>query len=94
MSSADMRPQPGHLVSSIVRPAGSAPAALHRTAHSDVLEDYGGGKGRVAIHGRSGPLRADPLGSARSHGCVRIDNADVAWLARRATEGTPVEIRR
>jgi lipoprotein-anchoring transpeptidase ErfK/SrfK len=69
------------------------PWALHLTAHSDVLDDYGGGKGRVAIHGRSGALLADPLGTARSHGCVRIDNAQVAWLARRAVEGTPVEIR-
>jgi lipoprotein-anchoring transpeptidase ErfK/SrfK len=74
-------------------PGVLGPWALHLTAHSDVLEDYGGGKGRVAIHGRSGALLADPLGSARSHGCVRIDNAQVAWLARRAIEGTPVEIR-
>jgi lipoprotein-anchoring transpeptidase ErfK/SrfK len=69
------------------------PWALHLTAHSRVLEDYGGGKGRVAIHGRSGPLLADPLGSARSHGCVRLDNDAVSWLARRAVEGTPVVIR-
>jgi lipoprotein-anchoring transpeptidase ErfK/SrfK len=69
------------------------PWALHLTAHSQVLEDYGGGKGRVAIHGRSGALLADPLGSARSHGCIRIDNAAVSWLAGRAIEGTPVVIR-
>jgi L,D-transpeptidase catalytic domain len=70
------------------------PWALHLTAHSNVLDDYGGGKGRVALHGRSGALLADPLGTARSHGCVRLDNRAVAWLARRATEGTPVLIRR
>jgi L,D-transpeptidase catalytic domain len=70
------------------------PWALHLTAHSQVLEDYGGGKGRVAIHGRSGALLADPLGSARSHGCIRIDNGAVSWLAGRAIEGTPVVIRR
>lgn len=70
------------------------PWALHLTAHSQVLDDYGGGKGRVAIHGRSGALLADPLGSARSHGCIRIDNGAVAWLAGRAIEGTPVVIRR
>jgi hypothetical protein len=74
-------------------PGVLGPWALHLTAHSDVLDDYGGGKGRVAIHGRSGALLADPLGSARSHGCVRVDNAQVAWLARHAIEGTPVEIR-
>jgi hypothetical protein len=75
-------------------PGVLGPWALHLTAHSRVLDDYGGGKGRVAIHGRSGSLLADPLGSARSHGCIRIDNAAVAWLAGRAVEGTPVIVRR
>jgi lipoprotein-anchoring transpeptidase ErfK/SrfK len=78
-----------------IRQAGGVlgPWALHLTAHSQVLDDYGGGKGRVAIHGRAGALLADPLGSARSHGCVRIDNEAVSWLARRAIEGTPVVVR-
>jgi lipoprotein-anchoring transpeptidase ErfK/SrfK len=40
-----------------------------------VLDDYGGGPGRVAIHGRAGASLLDPLGTARSHGCIRIDNA-------------------
>jgi lipoprotein-anchoring transpeptidase ErfK/SrfK len=66
------------------------PWALHLTAHSSVLEDFGGGKGRVAIHGRDGPLLAAPLGSAGSHGCIRLDDAAVSWLAARAVEGTPV----
>jgi lipoprotein-anchoring transpeptidase ErfK/SrfK len=70
------------------------PWALHLTAHSGVLDDFGGGKGRVAIHGRAGALLADPLGSARSHGCIRIGNGPVSWLARRAVEGTPVVVRR
>jgi lipoprotein-anchoring transpeptidase ErfK/SrfK len=68
------------------------PWALHLTAHSQELRNYGGGKGRVAIHGRAGALRADPLRSARSHGCIRINNRPVSWLARRAVEGTPVVI--
>lgn len=68
------------------------PWALHLTAHSRVLDDYGGGKGRVALHGRSGPLLAAPLGSAASHGCIRLENAAISWLARRAIEGTPVTI--
>lgn len=70
------------------------PWALHLTALSDVLRDYGGGPGRIAIHGRAGASLADPLGTARSHGCIRVDNADVRWLARRAHAGTPVEIIR
>jgi lipoprotein-anchoring transpeptidase ErfK/SrfK len=75
-------------------PGVLGPWALHLTAHSGVLDDYGGGNGRVAIHGRSGALLSDPLGTARSHGCIRMANAAVAWLARRAVEGTPVVVRR
>ncbi len=41
------------------------PWALHLTAFSDVLFNYGGGPGRVAIHGRDGTSLADPLGSSR-----------------------------
>ncbi|ADB53072.1 L,D-transpeptidase [Conexibacter woesei] len=77
------------------QPAGSelGPYALHLTAHSDTLFDYGGGRGRVALHGRAGALLADPLGSASSHGCVRMDSAVVTWLAARAGPGTPVLVR-
>lgn len=64
------------------------PWAIALTAHSNVLENYGGGPGRVAIHGRGGASFADPLGSARSHGCVRIDNAQVSYLARKLPDGT------
>jgi L,D-transpeptidase catalytic domain len=68
------------------------PWALHLTAFSDVLDDYGGGPGRVAIHGRGAGSLVDPLGSARSHGCIRIDNAPVRWLARVVPLGAPVHI--
>ena len=70
------------------------PWALHLTAHSTVLDNYGGGPGRVALHGRAGASFADPLGTARSHGCVRIDNRHVSWMARRLPIGAPVVIRR
>jgi lipoprotein-anchoring transpeptidase ErfK/SrfK len=80
----------------IHQPAGSelGPWALFLTAHSRVLDDYGGGPGRIAIHGRAGPLLVDPLGSKRSHGCIRIPNARVEWLSRIAVDGTPVEVTR
>lgn len=76
------------------RRAGSelGPWVLHLTAHSDALFDYGGGPGRVALHGRDGPLLADPLGSARSHGCVRMNDNVIDWLAHRIRAGTPVRI--
>lgn len=70
------------------------PWVLALTAHSQVLENYGGGPGRAAIHGRSGESLRDRLGSARSHGCVRVTNADVRFLAQRVPQGTPVDLRR
>lgn len=70
------------------------PWVVALTSHSDVLENYGGGPGRVAIHGRAGESLRDPLGSARSHGCVRVNNADISYLARYVPAGTPVDLRR
>jgi lipoprotein-anchoring transpeptidase ErfK/SrfK len=79
----------------IRQPAGSelGPWALFLTAHSRVLDDYGGGPGRIAIHGRAGESLLDPLGSAASHGCIRIDNAPITWMAHHVPPGTPVQIR-
>ena len=68
------------------------PWALSLTALSRVLESYGGGPGRVAIHGRGGASLRDPLGTARSHGCVRMRNRDVVELFDLAPAGTVVEI--
>jgi L,D-transpeptidase-like protein len=66
------------------------------TAHSDVLQRYDGGDGRVAIHGRGGDSLRVPLGSAASHGCVRLTNAAISGIVRRIGEaaipGTPVRI--
>jgi hypothetical protein len=65
---------------------------LPLTAHSDVLERFDGGDGQVALHGRGGASLLDPLGSARSHGCVRLDNAAIAWVATHVPLGTPVRV--
>ena len=70
------------------------PWALPLTVLSHELREFGGGPGRIAIHGRDGASLADPLGSARSHGCIRIEDAAVGWLAENALPGTPVQIRR
>ena len=70
------------------------PWALHLTAFSATLLNFGGGPGTIAIHGRGGASLLDPLGSARSHGCIRIDNAGIRVLASVAREGTPVLITR
>lgn len=68
--------------------------ALLLTAHSNTLRRFDGGPGQVAIHGRGGASFSTPLGSAASHGCVRIDNRPVSHIAEVAREGTPVRIRR
>jgi hypothetical protein len=53
------------------------------TAHSRVLDTFDGGDGRIAIHGRGAQSLLDPLGSARSHGCVRVPNKVINRLVRR-----------
>jgi hypothetical protein len=66
---------------------------LPLTAHSEVLRSFAGGDGQVALHGRGGASLADPLGSARSHGCVRLANAAIGWIAGHVPVGTPVRVR-
>jgi lipoprotein-anchoring transpeptidase ErfK/SrfK len=69
---------------------------LELTAHSDVLQRFDGGDGTVGIHGRGGASLLDPLGSARSHGCIRLANSDIDWvvstIGASQLPGTPVEI--
>jgi lipoprotein-anchoring transpeptidase ErfK/SrfK len=69
---------------------------LELTAHSDVLQEFDGGDGTVGIHGRGGTSLLDPLGSAASHGCVRLANDSIDWLVHTVGEsqlpGTPVQI--
>jgi lipoprotein-anchoring transpeptidase ErfK/SrfK len=74
--------------------AGSelGPWALATSAFSQVLQEFGGSPGQIALHGRAGPLLADPLGTAVSHGCVRLDSSDMAWLGERIHPGVPVTI--
>ncbi|MGH3100143.1 MAG: L,D-transpeptidase, partial [Thermoleophilia bacterium] len=70
---------------------------LPLTAHSHVLQEFGGGDGRVGIHGRGGSSLLDPLGAARSHGCIRLSNAPIEWLVRTVgtgrLPGIPVRVR-
>lgn len=69
------------------------PWALHLTAHSNVLFEYAGGPGRVAIHGARGALWAEP-GQYISHGCIRVPDPRIAKVAGLVTPGTPVDIVR
>jgi hypothetical protein len=71
---------------------------LGLTAHSDVLRHFEGGSGEVGIHGRGGSSLLDPLGSAASHGCIRMANRAIDQLVRivgrRNLPGIPVYVRR
>jgi lipoprotein-anchoring transpeptidase ErfK/SrfK len=69
------------------------PWVLLLTAYSQTLSHFAGGPGQIGIHGRAGTSLNDPLGTARSHGCIRVPNDAVDLLASVAVEGTPVEIR-
>jgi lipoprotein-anchoring transpeptidase ErfK/SrfK len=82
---ATRQPNPGGFI---------GPWALPLTIMSNVLYNYGGGPGRVAIHGRAGASLLDPLGTAASHGCIRINNEVVSWMAASVPVGTPVRIKR
>jgi lipoprotein-anchoring transpeptidase ErfK/SrfK len=67
------------------------PWALHLTAHSNVLFEYAGGPGRVAIHGARGALWA-VAGTNPSHGCIRVPDPNITKLAPLVHPGTPVDI--
>jgi len=70
--------------------AVTGPYALATSAYSNVLTEFDGGPGQVALHGRIG--LPEPLGTASSHGCVRFANADITWLATHVSVGTPIDI--
>lgn len=71
---------------------GSAggPFALALSARSNVFQEFEGGPGQIAIHGVAN-LGGTP-GTAISHGCVRLSNRSIRWLAARIAPGTPVAI--
>ena len=70
--------------------AAGAPFALALSARSDALRHFEGGPGQIAIHGTA-RLRG-ALGTASSHGCVRLAGPAVAWLAANVPAGAPVRI--
>jgi hypothetical protein len=70
--------------------APGAPLALALSARSSVLQEFDGGPGQIAIHGIDNI--GGTLGTAVSHGCIRVSTAAVRWLAARIAAGTPVTI--
>ena len=67
-----------------------APYALALSARSNVLQEFDGGPGQIALHGMANI--GGVLGSAVSHGCVRLDSGTMRWLVMRVGPGVPVTI--
>jgi lipoprotein-anchoring transpeptidase ErfK/SrfK len=66
------------------------PFALALSARSNALQEFEGGPGQIAIHGRDN--LGGTLGTAASHGCMRLGTASIDWLSGRVGPGTPVTI--
>jgi lipoprotein-anchoring transpeptidase ErfK/SrfK len=72
------------------RPTGAYGAfALGISGYSDVLLEFNGGPGQIAVHGTT---ETSLLGTDASNGCIRIDNETVLQLANTVPVGTPVTI--
>jgi lipoprotein-anchoring transpeptidase ErfK/SrfK len=68
------------------------PFALATSARSNVFQEFDGGPGQIGIHGRNN--LAGALGTAASHGCIRLGTRAITWLARRIGAGIPLTITR
>lgn len=72
------------------RPGGAYGAyALGLSGYSEVLYEFNGGPGQIAIHGTNNP---ELVGQDVSNGCIRIPNEAVVAIATQAPLGTPVVI--
>jgi lipoprotein-anchoring transpeptidase ErfK/SrfK len=69
-----------------------APFALALSARSNVFQEFDGGPGQIALHGLKNV--GGVLGTAISHGCVRLGNGAMRWLVVRVGPGVPVTIIR
>ncbi|MTV24043.1 L,D-transpeptidase family protein [Nitriliruptoraceae bacterium ZYF776] len=65
------------------------PFAIGLSGRSEVLTEFAGGDGQIAIHGTDRP---DLLGEAVSHGCIRVHDEVATWLAENLPLGTPVTV--
>nr|WP_236714802.1 L,D-transpeptidase [Nonomuraea pusilla] len=78
----------------LVKPTGDGGAygayAFGLSGFSPVLKSFAGGPGQLAIHGTNSP---SAIGTRASHGCVRVSNDDITWMAKNLAIGTPVVIK-
>ena len=66
------------------------PFAVALSARSYVFQEFAGGPGQIAVHGVWSV--GGTMGTAASHGCVRLDTASITWLGERIGPGVPVTI--
>jgi lipoprotein-anchoring transpeptidase ErfK/SrfK len=72
--------------------AAGGPYALATSARSSVLQEFDGGPGQIALHGLDN--LGGTLGTAVSHGCIRLSTPAITWLARRIGAGVVLTITR
>ncbi len=88
-------PTPGGLyfTKELMRPPNPNGAYGHYayglSGFSNVITDFEGGDGVIGIHGTNDP---SSIGQDTTHGCLRISNDAIDFLAKRLPLGVPVEI--
>jgi len=68
---------------------GYGPFAFGVSAFSDAVTSFGGGVGQIGLHGTDDSAS---IGTAASHGCIRLSNEDITTLAGILPLGTPITI--
>jgi lipoprotein-anchoring transpeptidase ErfK/SrfK len=63
--------------------------ALGLSGYSEVLFEFNGGPGQIAVHGTNNPSQ---VGQDISNGCIRVPNDIIVQIADQAPLGTPVII--
>lgn len=84
-------PTGNYFITELLQPTnwGYGDYAYGVSAFSEVLNSFGGGPGQIGIHGTEDE---STIGTAVSHGCVRLKNEDISYLAEILPLGTPVSI--
>jgi lipoprotein-anchoring transpeptidase ErfK/SrfK len=68
------------------------PFALALSSRSKAFQEFDGGPGQIGLHGTHN--LAGALGSAASHGCIRISPSAITWMAKRVNSGATLTITR
>jgi lipoprotein-anchoring transpeptidase ErfK/SrfK len=65
------------------------PYAYGLSSHSNALSTFDGADAEIGIHGNDD---ASVLGHSITHGCIRMDNAEITQLSHILPLGVPVDI--